>query len=160
MAGALLLPEGIRDLAALRAAAEAIPGLLVVDIKAETEALLDHGIGTALRWGAAGGLLVLLLLGAGRGVAGAAHRARAVRRPAADLRRTPCAGRADHRLPPAALLLAGVGMDYALFIPRTGGGDAGRGPGRSVRSSPAWSRRCSPSAFLPYAARRCCMRRG
>lgn len=124
---ALLLPAGIRDVAALRAAAATIPGLLVVDIKAETEALLDQGIGSALRWGAAGGVLVLLLLGAGRGVAGGLRIALAL-----------CGALlltfgALHALGEqitvfhltAALLLAGVGMDYALFISRTDRGDAG-----------------------------------
>ncbi len=124
---ALLLPEGIRDLAALRAAAEAIPGLLVVEIKAETEALLDHGIGMALRWGAAGGLLVLLLLGAGRGVAGGLRIALALC--GALLLTFATLHALGERITvfhlTAALLLAGVGMDYALFISRTGGGDAG-----------------------------------
>ena len=124
---ALLLPEGIRDIAALRAAAATMPGLLVVDIKAETEALLDQGIGVALRWGAVGGVLVLLLLGAGRGVAGGLRIALAL-----------CGAllltfAALHALGEqitvfhltAALLLAGVGMDYALFIARADRGDAG-----------------------------------
>jgi predicted exporter len=50
---ALLLPSGIHDMAALRAAAARIPDLLLVDIKGETEALLAANTGTALRWGAA-----------------------------------------------------------------------------------------------------------
>lgn len=119
---ALLLPEGARDLAALRAAAATIPGLLLVDIKAETEALLGQGIATALRWGAVGGALVLLLLGAGRGLAGGLRIALAL---AGALLLTFAALQAlgeqitiFHLT--AALLLAGVGMDYALFISRTG----------------------------------------
>lgn len=124
---ALLLPEGIRDLAALRAAAATIPGLLVVEIKAETEALLDQGIAAALRWGAVGGVLVLLLLGAGRGVAGGLRIALAL---CGALLLTFAALHAlGERITvfhlTAALLLAGVGMDYALFISRTDRGDAG-----------------------------------
>jgi predicted exporter len=124
---ALLLPEGIRDVAALRAAAETVPGLLLVDIKAETGALLDQGIGTALRWGAVGGVLVLLLLGAGRGLAGGLRIALVL---AGALLLTFAALHAIgeqitifHLT--AALLLAGVGLDYALFISRTGREDTG-----------------------------------
>ena len=123
---AILLPDGIRDIAALRAAAAAIPGLLLVEIKAETGALLDQGIGTALRWGAVGGVLVLLLLGAGRGLAGGLRIALAL---SGALLLTFAALHAlgeqitvFHLT--AALLLAGVGMDYALFISRTGEEDA------------------------------------
>lgn len=119
---ALLLPAGIRDLAALRAAAAAVPGLLVVDIKAETEALLAEGTAAALRWGAVGGVLVLLLLGAGRGLAGGLRIALAL---AGALLLTFAALAAlGERITPfhltAALLLAGVGMDYALFMSRSG----------------------------------------
>ena len=124
---ALLLPEGIRDLAALRAVAATIPGLLLVDIKAETEALLSQGIATALRWGAVGGALVLLLLGAGRGLAGGLRIALAL---AGALLLTFGALQAlgeqitiFHLT--AALLLAGVSMDYALFISRTREEDTG-----------------------------------
>ena len=124
---ALLLPEGIRDLAALRAVAATIPGLLLVDIKAETEALLSQGVATALRWGAVGGALVLLLLGAGRGLAGGLRIALAL---AGALLLTFGALQAlgeqitiFHLT--AALLLAGVSMDYALFISRTREEDTG-----------------------------------
>lgn len=118
---ALLLPEGIRDFAALRTAAATIPGLLLVDIKAETAALLDQGIATALRWGVVGGGLVLLLLGAGRGLVGGLRIALAL---AGALLLTFGALQVlgeqitiFHLT--AALLLAGVSMDYALFISRT-----------------------------------------
>ncbi|MBR0652883.1 MMPL family transporter [Roseomonas terrae] len=119
---ALLLPEGVGDPTALRAAAAGVPGLMLVDIKGETEALLDQGIGTALRWGAVGGVLVLLLLGAGRGVAGALRIALSL---AGALLLTFAALHAlGERITvfhlTAALLLAGVGMDYALFVSRTG----------------------------------------
>jgi predicted exporter len=119
---ALLLPEGVRDPAALRLAAAGVPGLLLVDIKAETEALLDQGIGTALRWGAVGGVLVLLLLSAGRGVAGAFRialsLAGALLLTFATLHALGEQITVFHLT--ASLLLAGVGMDYALFVSRTG----------------------------------------
>lgn len=114
---ALLLPEGAQDPAALRAAA--VPGLLVVDIKAETERILDAGIATALRWGGLGAGMVLALLLAGRGLAGL----RLALVPGGALL---LAFGALHLLGErvsvfhltAALLLAGVGMDYALFMSR------------------------------------------
>lgn len=122
---ALLLPEGSRDLAALRAASAAVPGLLLVDIKAETEAMLDAGIATALRWGGVGAALVLALLLAGRGRAGL----RLALVPAGALL---LAFAALHLLGErisvfhltAALLLAGVGLDYALFMSRMTQDDA------------------------------------
>ncbi len=134
---ALLLPTGIRDMAALREAAVAIPGLLLVDIKAETEALLAGGIATALRWGAVGGVLVLLLLGAGRGLRGGLRIAAAL---GGALLLTFAAlaalgeGITVFHLT-AALLLAGVGMDYALFMSRSGEespGDAARALGSVI----------------------------
>ncbi|HWT08368.1 MAG TPA: MMPL family transporter, partial [Roseomonas sp.] len=89
--------------------------------------LLYQGIGAALRWGAVGGVLVLLLLGAGRGVAGGLRIALAL---SGALLLTFAALHAMgeqitvfHLT--AALLLAGVGMDYALFIARADRGDAG-----------------------------------
>ncbi len=119
---AILLPEGIRDIAALRAAAATISGLLLVDVKAETGVLLDQGIATALRWGAVGGVLVLLLLGAGRGLAGglriALVLAGALLLTFATLHAIGEEITIFHLT--AALLLAGVGLDYALFIARTG----------------------------------------
>jgi predicted exporter len=118
---ALLLPTEIRDMAALRAAAAGIPGLLLVDIKRETEALLAANTATALRWAAVGGVAVLLLLAGGRGIAGGARIAVAL---AGALLLTfgalAALGEAItifHLT--AALLLAGVGMDYALFMSRS-----------------------------------------
>jgi predicted exporter len=96
--------------------------LMVIDIKAETEALLANGIATALRWGAVGGVLVLLLLGAGRGLMGGLRIAAAL---AGALLLTFAALAAmGERITvfhlTAALLLAGVGLDYALFMSRSG----------------------------------------
>jgi predicted exporter len=119
---ALLLPVAVPDQVALRAATASVPGLLVVDIKAETEGLLARSTGAALRWGAAGGVVVLLLLGAGRGIAGGARIAAAL---AGALLLTFAALAAMGETITvfhltAALLLAGVGMDYALFMSRSG----------------------------------------
>ena len=119
---ALLLPGEVRDLAALRAAAATVPGLRLVDIKVETQAMLDQGLGAALRWGAVGGALVLLLLGAGRGIRGALRIAAAL---AGALLLTFAVLHAlGERITvfhlTASLLLAGVGMDYALFMSRAG----------------------------------------
>ena len=102
----------------LRVETTPIPGLLVVEIKAETEALFDQGIAAALRWGAVGGVLVLLLLGAGRGVAGGLRIALAL---CGALLLTFAALHAlGERITvfhlTAALLLAGVGM---AILPET-----------------------------------------
>lgn len=118
---ALLLPTEIRDMAALRAAAAGQPGLLLVDIKGETEALLAANTGAALRWAALGGVAVLLLLVAGRGPAGGARIAFALGGALlltfAALAALGEAITIFHLT--AALLLAGVGMDYALFMSRS-----------------------------------------
>lgn len=118
---AVLLPAEIRDMAALRAAAAAVPGLLLVDIKAETEALLAEATGAALRWAAVGGVLVLLLLGAGRGLAGGLRIAAALG--GALMLTFAVLAALGERISvfhlTAALLLAGVGMDYALFLANT-----------------------------------------
>lgn len=118
---AVLLPAGIRDMAALRAAVATVPGLLLVDIKAETEAILAEATGTALRWASVGGVLVLLLLGAGRGLRGglriAASLAGALLLTFATLAALGERISVFHLT--AALLLAGVGMDYALFLANT-----------------------------------------
>lgn len=122
---ALLLPTEIRDMAALRAAAAGVPGLLLVDIKGETEALLAANTGTALRWAAVGGVAVLLLLAGGRGLRGGARIAAALGGALlltfAALAALGEAITIFHLT--AALLLAGVGMDYALFMSRSGDQD-------------------------------------
>lgn len=122
---ALLLPSDVHDMAALRTAVAGVPGLLLVEIKAETEALLAANTGAALRWGAVGGAAVLLLLGAGRGLRAGGRIALAL---AGALLLTFAAlsalGEAItifHLT--AALLLAGVGMDYALFMSRSENSD-------------------------------------
>ncbi len=115
---ALLLPRDVRDMAALRAAAASVPGLLVVDIKAETEALLAASTAAALRWGALGGVLVLALLVAGRGP-GPGLRIAATLAGALLVTFAALAALGERITVfhlTAALLLAGVSMDYALFL--------------------------------------------
>ncbi|MBR0672098.1 MMPL family transporter [Neoroseomonas soli] len=118
---AILLPTDIRDMAALRAAASRVPGLLPVEIKAETEAILAEATGAALRWAAVGGVLVLVLLGAGRGLAGGLRIAVALG--GALMLTFAMLAALGERISvfhlTAALLLAGVGMDYALFLGNT-----------------------------------------
>ncbi|BDG70573.1 MMPL family transporter [Roseomonas fluvialis] len=122
---ALLLPTEIRDMAALRAAATGSPGLLLVDIKGETEALLAANTTAAVRWAGIGALAVLLLLAGGRGLVGGARIALALGGALlltfAALAALGEAITIFHLT--AALLLAGVGMDYALFMSRSGDQD-------------------------------------
>ncbi|HEY4254417.1 MAG TPA: MMPL family transporter [Roseomonas sp.] len=116
---ALLLPTGQADPAALRAALP--PGALVVEVKAEMTRLLDtaslHAAGAA----GLGVLLVLGLLAVGLGSPAAALRTAA---PIAGALLLTLATLAilGERLNlfhlAALLLLAGVGMDYALFMGR------------------------------------------
>ena len=117
------LLSGVADLAAVRAAVEGLgdPGILFVDVKGETEGMIAAATGGALLWCGVGALAVLGLLAAGlRGLS------------AALLRAAPIAGAvlvvlavlsaAGERLTPfhlaALLLMAGVGLDYALFLGR------------------------------------------
>jgi predicted exporter len=134
---ALLLPTAIPDMAALRDAVAGVPGLLLVDIKAETEALLAANTGAALRWAALGAVAVLVLLGAGRGLAGGARIAAALG--GALLLTFAALAALGETITifhlTAALLLAGVGMDYALFMSRSDTGnteDAARALGSVI----------------------------
>ncbi|WP_338665443.1 MMPL family transporter [Pararoseomonas sp. SCSIO 73927] len=117
------LLAGVADTAALRAAVAGLndPGVLLVDVKAETEGMIAATTRGALLWCGVGALAVLALLGAGlRGVAAAlwhlAPMAGAVTIVLAVL------SAAGERLTPfhlaALLLMAGVGLDYALFLAR------------------------------------------
>jgi predicted exporter len=123
---AVIAPTGLRDPAALRAAL-ADPALgqpLVIEVKAETEALVAAATRRALLWTAAGGLLVLGLLALGLGGPGAALRT-AAPLAGALLVTVAVLSAAGERLSlfhlVSLLLLAGVGMDYALFLARSGG---------------------------------------
>jgi predicted exporter len=121
----LVIPQDLRDIPALRAALDSLgePGILWVDVKAETQGVVTLATRQALLWCGLGGVAVLLLLavGLGRGWRGV---------PAALWTAAPIAGALlltvailallGQRLTPfhlaALLLAAGVGMDYALFF--------------------------------------------
>jgi predicted exporter len=121
---ALVVPTGLRDTDALRAslAELSLPGLLMVEVKPETQSLVDAATARALLWCGVGAALVLALLALSlRGL-----------RPALQTA-TPLAGAVLLTLAALSLigekfnlfhlvsllLLAGVGMDYALFIARS-----------------------------------------
>jgi predicted exporter len=121
----LVIPRDLRDPQALRDALAGLadPGILWVDVKAETQGVVTLATRQALLWCGLGGLAVLglLALGLRRGWRGI---------PAALWTAAPIAGALlltitalallDQRLTPfhlaALLLAAGVGMDYALFF--------------------------------------------
>jgi predicted exporter len=122
---ALILPSDVRDMAALRAALRAIeePGLLAVEVKPETEALVATATSRSLVWCGVGGVLVLGLLAAGLGGIGPALRTVLPLGAALGLTVALLALLGEklmlfHLV--ALLLLAGVGMDYALFLGRAG----------------------------------------
>jgi predicted exporter len=114
---------GVSDPAALEGTA--IPGVLFLDVKREMERLLAAYGRSTLIWALAGGVLVLGLLGAGLGM-----RAFAVAAPIAGALVVAVAllaalGEALSLFHLAALLLlAGLAIDYALFLARRPGDDA------------------------------------
>ena len=127
----LVIPSGLKDAEAFRQAMAGLgdPAILPVVVKAEMEGLVAMTTGQALRWAALGGLGVLLLLAIGlrrdgRRQVGVAAMARVAAPVLAALLVTlallPLLG---ERLNPfhlvALLLLAGVGMDYSLFLGRS-----------------------------------------
>ena len=117
------LLSGVGDAAAVRAAVAGLgdAGILFVDVKGETEGMIAATTRGALIWCGVGAAAVLALLAAGLRGAGAAL-----------LRAAPIAGAVlvvlavlsalGERLTPfhlaALLLMAGVGLDYALFLGR------------------------------------------
>ncbi|TPG53524.1 hypothetical protein EAH89_16270 [Roseomonas nepalensis] len=117
------LLSGVGDAGAVRAALEGLgdPGILFVDVKGETEGMIAAATGGALLWCGVGALAVLGLLAAGLGGAGAALR-RAAPIAGAVLVVLAVLSAAGERLTPfhlaALLLMAGVGLDYALFLGR------------------------------------------
>ncbi len=121
---ALVVPSGLRDAHALADALAALgePGLLLVDVKAETQALVDGATRLALIRVGGGALLVLALLVAGLGGLRPALRT-AAPLAGALLVTVAVLGLLGERLSlfhaVALLLLAGVGMDYALFLARS-----------------------------------------
>ncbi|MBP0444793.1 MMPL family transporter [Roseomonas sp. SSH11] len=131
------LLSGVQDAGAVRAAVAGLadPGVLFVDVKGETEAMIADTTAEALIWCGVGALGVLALLGLGLRGGGAAL-----------LRAAPIAGAVlvvlavlsalGERLTPfhlvALLLMAGVGLDYALFL-----GAATRDPEEAARTAGA-----------------------
>nr|WP_255575311.1 MMPL family transporter [Caldovatus aquaticus] len=123
---ALVVPSDLRDAEALRAALASLyePGLLVVEVRPETQALVEAatarallgcGVGTALVLG----LLAFGLRGLGRALLTAAPLAGGVLLALAALALLGERFSLFHLV--SLLLLAGVGMDYPLFLARSAG---------------------------------------
>ncbi|MFC3126479.1 MMPL family transporter [Pseudoroseomonas globiformis] len=125
----MVVPAGLHDVAAVRQAIAALddPTIFLVEVKAETQALVVAATAEALRWVALGGCAVVLLLVFG--LARQQHSARlgsvAALRVAAPIGGSlvvtlavlTLVGEALNPFHLAALLLAvGVGLDYALFL--------------------------------------------
>jgi predicted exporter len=125
----LAVATGVADPAALAEAVASLrdPSVLFLDTKVETEGLLDAYARSTALWAVGGGALVLALLAAGLGGL----------RPAL-LAAAPIAGAVVVTLAALAalgqpltlfhlaslLLLAGVAIDYSLFLGRSSGADA------------------------------------
>jgi len=119
----LIAPAGLRDPAAFAAAVRGQPGTAVIDMQAETDALVAAYTGQALRWLGFGVLAALAALAAGLRSPGRLVRVLA-----------PIAGAVCLTLAVLALarvrlslfhvvalqLMVGVGLDYALFFARRG----------------------------------------
>jgi len=131
---AVILPGAVRDPAALARAAAAIPGLLQVDAKAETEAILARQTRLVMLWAAAGAVLVLALLVSGQGLRGGLRIAAALG--GALLLTVAGLAMLGERITlfhlAAMLLLAGVSLDYALFMARSDDADPDEA-GRALR---------------------------
>jgi predicted exporter len=131
---AVILPGDVRDPAALRSAAAAIPGLLHVDVKAETEAILARQTRLAMMWAAVGAVLVMALLVSGQGLRGGLRIALALG--GALLLTVTALTALGERITlfhlAAMLLLAGVSLDYALFMARSDEADPDEA-GRALR---------------------------
>jgi len=117
------LLSGVTDPAAPRAAIAALrdPDVLLVDVKGETEGMIAATTRGALLWCGVGALAVLGLLTAGlRGPAPALQRAAPIA--GAVVVTLAALSAAGARLTPfhlaALLLMAGVAIDYALFLGR------------------------------------------
>jgi predicted exporter len=125
----LAVATGVSDPAALAEAVASLrdPSVLFLDTKAETEGLLDAYARSTALWAAGGGALVLGLLAAGLGglrpaLLAAAPIGGAV---VVTLAVLAALGQALNLFHLASLLLlAGVAIDYSLFLGRPAGADA------------------------------------
>ncbi|GAA0571436.1 MMPL family transporter [Craurococcus roseus] len=125
----LAVATGVADPAALAEAVASLgdPSVLFLDTKAETEGLLDAYARSTALWALGGGALVLGLLAAGLGglrpaLLAAAPIAGAV---VVTLAVLAALGQALNLFHLASLLLlAGVAIDYSLFLGRSPGADA------------------------------------
>ncbi|HEY8614281.1 MAG TPA: MMPL family transporter, partial [Roseomonas sp.] len=128
------LVSGVRDAGAVRAAVAGLrdAGVLFVDVKGETEGMIAATTRGALIWCGVGAVAVLGLLALGLGGIGAAIR-RVAPIVGAVLVVLAVLSALGERLTPfhlaALLLMAGVGLDYALFL-----GGAARDPGEAART--------------------------
>ena len=125
----LAVATGVSDPAALAEAVASLgnPSVLFLDTKAETEGLLDGYARSTALWAMCGGALVLGLLAAGLGGLGPALLAAAPIAGAVvvTLAVLTALGQALNLFHLASLLLlAGVAIDYSLFLGRSSGADA------------------------------------
>jgi predicted exporter len=125
----LAVATGVADPEALAEAVASLrdPSVLFLDTKAETEGLLDAYARTTALWALGGGALVLALLAAGLGGLRPALLAAAPIGGAAvvTLAALAALGQALNLFHLASLLLlAGVAIDYSLFLGRASGADA------------------------------------
>jgi len=116
---ALMLPAGLTDAVALRAALGQVPGALIIDLRAELSTLLGDASWRAGLAAAAGAALVLAMLAIGLGGLRAGLHA-ALPIAGALLLTIATLALLGERLNlfhlAACLLLAGIALDYALFL--------------------------------------------
>ncbi|WP_424136193.1 MMPL family transporter [Roseomonas chloroacetimidivorans] len=117
------LLAGVRDAEAVRSAVAGLqdPAILFVDVKGETEEMIAATTRGALIWCGVGAVAVLVLLGAGlHGIGPAFHSLAPIAGAVVIVLASLSA--LGERLTPfhlaALLLMAGVGIDYALFLAR------------------------------------------
>ncbi|MBL6457040.1 MMPL family transporter [Belnapia sp. T6] len=123
----IALAQGVTDPAALRAAVARLadPAILLVDVKAETEGLLAAYGRATLLWALAGGALVLALLGFGLGRPGLRAALPIGGALVVTLAVLTLLGEALSLFHLASLLLlAGLAIDYSLFLATPGDDDS------------------------------------